>query len=447
MNAPVRTSSRDGVEPARRYVDATLVADALWKHRLVMFLCVVLVPAAAVWARHVLGVKYKSSALVLVQEKVKLSQALKELNLDYQVSSRLPAITSLVKSSRSVERVLRDMGELHDDLTPAQRAGRIAGLKAGIQVYSEGGGLINISLSAGSAEFVSAGLVRLTAELMEELLRPEREALAKNVAFLDEQVVRVRGERRDLDDQLHRFREQNPNHDPEVQKLKIEGHRTFLSQLIKAESALAGATGGGATRSAGMSRAARRVQELREVYTPTHPEVLAAEAALRRARQRGGGGPSKAARDKKALKEQVEFLTRRVDASLEELRGFAALARQSNDLIAARDAKANLHQKLLERHEEAVVNRALVVQEKSTQIRVVESASKPQMSLKSRLFFVLLAGLVGGLVLGLVFVFALEFLDRTVRRPWEAEQLTGVPVLGTLPHFAEEELAARSAPT
>ncbi len=49
----------------------------------------------------------------------------------------------------------------------------------------------------------------------------------------------------------------------------------------------------------------------------------------------------------------------------------------------------------------------------------------------------LLAGLIGGLLLGLSGVLAFELLDRTLRLPAEVEDLVGLPVIATMPHLGK----------
>jgi len=74
--------------------------------------------------------------------------------------------------------------------------------------------------------------------------------------------------------------------------------------------------------------------------------------------------------------------------------------------------------------------------------RVVDPATPPTLpdpTPKGRVFVL---SLLVGLFLGTGGVFALEYLDTSIRRPDDAKRLTGLDVIGTVPEFSRKELAS-----
>lgn len=191
-------------------------------------------------------------------------------------------------------------------------------------------------------------------------------------------------------------------------------------------------------------------------------ESLRAKVAERErmSANRAANHPERRALDEEieALREQlaqeVETIVRNAEADLREIRSVEGGLRQAVDeahtaglelnlreieyqrLNRARENKSKLYQVVLERTTETDLTRMFVAQH----VRVVDHALVPGFPVAPNRTMNVLAGLLGGLILGVGFAFALRFLDRRLRGPESVEEL-GVTVLGVVPNVTSASAA------
>jgi len=129
-----------------------------------------------------------------------------------------------------------------------------------------------------------------------------------------------------------------------------------------------------------------------------------------------------------ALKQTIS----RIEAQL------SAVPRQEKELgrlIRAQKVGDKVYTLLLEKYHEIKVAEAM----KLSRARLVEPAVIPRFPVKPRIKFNIALACVLGLVLGIMLASLVEYLDDTIKDPDEVGELLGTPVLGTVPHFSEEE--------
>lgn len=442
-------------------IDPGLILDAVWKRWRLLLIPMVVGPILAVAVREFVGPRYKTGSLVLVQEGVVVNPVLKDFIPEMQIKNRLPEISSLVRSPQTVERVLREMGMV-DDAMPRQKViDNVEFFRRRIQVFSEGGGLVRISMTGSDAGEVYRGVKLVTTALIDEMTRPQQDALRESVKFLRDRTRAIRDRIADLEQQERRVVRDNPNYVPEVREQKLDALKQLRTSLQEAESDLLAARealqlAGGpeavpnpdfARNTQALSAARRHLTELRATLTDAHPSVQAAIAdvkrleSVRRRLQAAGptttvveGRPDAELKVKHRQAEaQVAYLQARVDEHVEDVQSFADYEQAIQRLRRDLEEEQAEYGRLQERLRQAQLRLDLLRREQANEIRVVEDVIWPQVSPRFRLRFVAFGGLFGGLFFGLSLVFGLEFLDRTVRTPGESESLTGVPVLGTMP--------------
>ncbi len=364
MSAPIRVTPQ-------------LVLDALRMRWVVVLMPLIIVPVVAVAASTVIKPKMKASSLVLVQEDSKVDPVMRAFLAEASVNRRIPAIASIVKSNRTLEAVLRKLGEIADDATPQDVATRVGSFRGQIDVYGEGAGLIRISVVGRWTGRVYEGLTLLTEALEEELVRPQTEALAESVGFMDIQLDRLRTELEAVEDKIREVKGTGAGLLPEVHKLDIENYTSVSGQLITAEAEWVeamqrletfgeqltrrGSSGGGGKHAAALAKARATLRTLRATYTPAHPDVRAAQAVVDQLEDRVARSASAAAasppptspkpringpkeyqalvRDTQALKEKVDHLDKRAEALLESIRLYAVHEADLSALLRSRDVK------------------------------------------------------------------------------------------------------------
>ena len=441
-------------------LDLELITDALRRRWQIWLIPVLILPALALTWRVMVGPRLKASAQVLVEESRRVNPVLKDLlAAQSTLNSRLPEISSLVRSRDTVRGVLTRLGDIKPGASDEQSLPQIDAFRRHIEVYGEGGGLVRISVVGRDFDRVYEGLRHLTQALVEEMGRPRRESLRVTVTFLEAELTRIKSELGEIEQELQQFTSRSANYLPEVRKLKLAKHEKLQNALLAARTALVETE---RARELAESRvqsyspekrkvansllaARRKLRALRSSYTAQHPQVRGAKQEViglerRLATMEGSVGQKDTTKtygdiiaSAEANKEKVDFLEEQLSKSMDELQSFAAYDKTLDNLTRKRQAKAEIYESLLKRYEDAVIGRALADREQATDIRIVEKPSRPTPTARDNLLFVALTSMIGGLLLGLTLVFLLEYLDPTVRTQSELEALVGAPVLGSLP--------------
>lgn len=111
------------------------------------------------------------------------------------------------------------------------------------------------------------------------------------------------------------------------------------------------------------------------------------------------------------------------------------------DDVLARDVKINenIYNILLQRLETAKITQRLQASKEGTRYTIIDPPRVPLTPSKPNKPVVALAGLFGGLMLGLGLVFAGEFLDKSFLDVEEAKEFLGTPLLGAISKIITED--------
>ena len=171
-------------------------------------------------------------------------------------------------------------------------------------------------------------------------------------------------------------------------------------------------------------------------YGPAYPRLIQIKEKLSSVHSSIAAELGKVAEQ---AKKEYELAASREAAARKAFAEQKAVAAQMNDkatdfLIAKHEADSGrvLYEHLLEKLKEAGVLAGL----HSSELHVLDPAVIPSRPAKPNVPLYLGFGALAGLFLGLVTVFVVETMDRTIRDVGEIETTTYVPVLGVIPHAA-----------
>ncbi|MGE5578389.1 MAG: GumC family protein [Syntrophothermus sp.] len=136
-----------------------------------------------------------------------------------------------------------------------------------------------------------------------------------------------------------------------------------------------------------------------------------------------------------ALKVRHETLTKAIS---ENERTFAGLSEKELKFVRlSREAKTaeNIFSMLKEKYEEVRITEAT----RTSGVRVVDPATLPEKPIKPRIGLNLTIAVFLGAFLGVWGAFLLDYLDTTVKTSKDAEEATGLPVLGQIPATPDNE--------
>jgi succinoglycan biosynthesis transport protein ExoP len=189
---------------------------------------------------------------------------------------------------------------------------------------------------------------------------------------------------------------------------------------------------------------AKNLADASSKYSPQHPLVVNARAQLRETQ--------------KLIDEEVQRILESTRQSLQVARSredalqksFDNLRRVSNDLgndqvrlrELQREADANrtLYASFLARYKEASAQESVELPDS----RIVSKADIPISPSYPKTALILALALVAGVGLGSVLAFVVDHFDRRVKSQRQAEEITGVPTLATIPLIGPRELAGRA---
>jgi uncharacterized protein involved in exopolysaccharide biosynthesis len=461
-------------------IDFRLVFDAFITKWRALAVAIILTPILGLAANYATLASYRSQATILIQNSVVASPYLNEISTQWEINTRLPVVQTVVESRAVGERILRELGELPDDASPAARDWMIRDFQQRVTVTPYPGGVIEIRFESPVPENAQRGIQLLMETVREEIIRPQRDSLDAEVSFLEDQTQRVAREIEADELRIREFREANAGATPELLRSNIELYSQLRNQFESAQSELASQEQQlrvARERLLAYDPQVQRIgdqiesvqtelRSLRRTYADGHPSVEAAASQLarleaqREARVHGESALNindferllrsgsirsteilnaelttyrNAVSNTEGLRERVDSLRGRlaeIDESLQSLTGNEErLAAMTQTL----ETRRSHFQRLLLQYEESIISRELTLQEQNRQVWVIEAPEIPSKSDRLPYRLVLFAGLFGGFVVGVMVIGFSEFIDRTVRVPREAEEIAGVPTIASLP--------------
>ncbi len=175
--------------------------------------------------------------------------------------------------------------------------------------------------------------------------------------------------------------------------------------------------------------------KLLKVYKERHPEILKVDAHIQQANQRLDAEMQNMLR---AVQTEYRVAKAREETLLANVNRLRAEGQELNmkeiELLTLQresDSNQQLYEAVLKRFKETGVAGGL----ETNNVRVVEGAVAPTAPVKPRRIWNLAMSIAGGLLLGLVVAFTVDYFDTTVKTPDDVERYLGLPVIGIVPVF------------
>jgi uncharacterized protein involved in exopolysaccharide biosynthesis len=474
-----------------RELNLDALVHLILRRRKLFLLVLILCPLAAGLAWLVLPERYESRAQLLVQDQQSVNPFLEDLLVEWTVKERLPLIQSIVRSHATLEKVLRELGQLDASARPDEVNEAVKDFQQRVDVIGLGGALVLIKVQAESPAVAHAETTALIEAFTEQILRPQKETVRASAQFLGDQIERLRNETAGIEKSVTDFKTDNVTELPDVHRVSVEEHLGIREALVKAEVRLAAAEQQVALSEeklrhlnpvvrrleTDLVEARRELSELQHRYTESQPQLVAARARVRmlqreldRERQKVEDVPLETirsqllaldgarARSEQAVashpsnlntsevfqhqdlvleaegaKAEVDLLRKRLEASDESLRSNARNEQSLNRITRDLDVKLHLYGSLLEKYEDALVTQELSLFDEENQVWTVEEPIKPIHSLKPPLWLVLMGALIAGLVLGFLLIALFAAFDDSLRGEKELSDALGAPSLGRMP--------------
>jgi len=440
------------------------VRSKLW----LIALCVILAGGAGAYHVKKAPVIYSARTVIQVEQKEQRVVKLENLN---EEDLRFPdLVNTLVQSisSRTVLMRVVEANRLHEDYNflPKPESGTyskdhaLGALMSCVSVnLRRGTRLIDITVEHTSPDIATT----LAQSVVQEFVRhtyEQRSVTARGASqFLAEEAERLKTHLEKAEQRLHGYRQDNNAVSLEerqnivVEQLKdlngrlgqakaermrtesdlqqVQAHASVPEELLQVPSL---ATQPAVTISNGaIQEKESELAALRQRYGPKHPRLMTAQADLRSlkdAREALLRNASELidASYRLALKNEQEFEKALANQEQKAL-DLNKMSIQYNVLVRDVETDRALYQSLITRMKETDVTKGL----EQSPIRVFEPAFSSGVPIRPAKQRIMQASLLGGLLLGLALVFALNALDSTFKTIEQTENALALPVLASIP--------------
>lgn len=487
--------------PGRQYTPEDLLKIALRRKWLVVPPLVAGALAAAVLLQF-LPNKYKSETLILVVPQ-RVPESYVQSTVTTRIEDRLQSLRQQILSRTRLERIILDYDLYAPQRASAPMEDIVGLMRRQIDVQLVRGDAFAISFISESPETAQRVTERLASLVIDENLK-DREIVAEGTSeFIETQLEEARVRLVEHEKKLEAYRRAHigelptqaqanmqavANLQANVQGLSdsiardrdrlfiVEREITDMPARIEAGAVQPMPGAAPATDADGLpvaspsERLAAARTQLRVMETrlkPEHPDVIRMKGIIRDLEAKAAeerkpdapkpAGPSLAAIREAQLRDERAQLNRQIsqkDAQLNELRGqigtyqarLDAMPTRETELVALTrdyDTLQGVYTDLLAKRENSKVAANLERRQIGEQFKILDPAFRPETAFSPNRRFIALAGVAGGLALGVAIIVLMELREKTYRSDTDIQQSLKLPVLAMIPRMPNAEERAR----
>ena len=408
---------------------------------------------------------------------------------DFAVSAmlkeRMATMETLLHSRHILAKVAEQQGFIDETSSAQDRDWVIQNLSTSLTVAMPGKDLIRIDYRSDSPESMKETLESVSNQFIEQLLAPERSSMKDSTLFLEQQLQKRREDIELAEQKLADFKDQFSADLPELHAGNINRFTELKQQLSEKMAEISGAKkslGGLDAQLSKTNPVIGRLEEqivrlngdlalLRARYTDNHSKI---QAILRKLRSLENERQHNLVRNQQTidtgklwqiasnvntsgkdnsrqpllisqlenlqlsrnnvegLEEEIKSLQSMIIELEGKLSSYGGIERNLIKLERDQKVKRELYDELLNRYEMAQITGSLSLFEQSKRVKIIDEPFTPTSSSNLPTLLFILAGLVGGVLLGISLAIILEVSDTSLRYLNQLEVVTGLPVLGRI---------------
>ena len=441
---------------------------------------------------------YRAETTILVDSsQVPYNYVAPIINTD--ISARLGTLQQQVLSPTRLKTLVEAEGLFPDPNSNRTEDDVIQAVQKAItvEVVNPGGGRMGAFLIAYSSKRQNE-VARITNHLaqmfIEENLKAREEQTSGTAQFLEDQLAETKRELDGTDAQLRAIKSQNIFDLPESKPYHMEALATLRGQMQTIQDKITEdqrdkailqsmlVSGGGpaptidvgdpdsgdgtlSPNRAQLQRLEAKLSELRMRYGPAHPEVrrteneisqlkkkiadTPADSSAMAANQKPAIQPNKTSPRNPVLQAQIEKLDeeiqnlstqlpplqKQIDSHTARLAEMPVFEQRISRLQQDNESLKKQYASLLDKKQAAEMSYALEIRQKAERFVVLDAAQTPQKPAAPNRPLICLAGLSGGLIMGIALAAVIEVNDENVRSENEAARLIGKPSLSGVPRL------------
>jgi polysaccharide biosynthesis transport protein len=451
-------------------VDVRYYADLLWRGRYLLATAAVVGLGLGVLVGHLQTREYRATAMIEIEPPTPTFLSVTDAlvgggnywqNSDFY-NTQFRVLKSTGLGERVVERLkLKDRPPYKDHPDP----GGLFMSHVGIEPIPESR-LVNLLVTHTDPKEAALWANTLAEQYIEESLGSRVEAARRAYDWLQERLAATQTNMREAQDKLFKTYQTQDLFVPEgsvsavtssITKLNedhvaVQGRRIALEAAIKqiaqmrsrgqnldtvpqvATDALA------ASLNSQIATLNLELLRLKEKYKQAHPEVQKVQGQLDQVQKAKQERTVQIAAGLQAELAQLQKQEGEIKAAIDQQKAQAASqSRKGAELDALRkeaDSSKNLYEVLLQKLNETDIASSI----RSNHVKVVERAGPPRSPIRPARKRIAGAGLLLGLVLGVLLVVGRDYLDNTIKDPEEIERYLHLDLLAAVPRHDEASL-------
>jgi uncharacterized protein involved in exopolysaccharide biosynthesis len=442
--------------------------EAGWRRRYLVVVPILTMPPMAFVAAGYAPKSYEAKTTILVQETAKMNPFLTDLAIGPNLKERMPALNALVHSSHILEQVLRDVHQMDDTTNQADREKRVANLSAAIAVELMGNDLVSIKIKGPHGEGLAITLTALSNRFLERMLAPERSAITDSQTFLKGELAERETRLKQSQKELADFRLANAELLPTLESSNVTRLSDLKTKLSdnRMELAAAKAELGDIKRRLvetnpligqieedimkhssvqGELRSLKRLQDERDRLVKESESIgtqdidalwnMAAGAMMKNIDSAPAllvsqmGKLQETSAKHARLETETSEVEREVTTLEKAIADSGPVAQSQTQLEQNIKFAQDSYDAIAKRFDNAEITGALGKFEAPERVKIIDAPVDPSApTTPGRVLFVL-AGLIGGIFMGIGLTVLAEIFDPRLRRLVDFEKAAGIPVL------------------
>jgi len=474
-------------------INIHLILSAIWRHRYLIVFPAITLPIIAVFVCFISPRNWQTHTTILVQESAKMNPFLEDLSVSTDLENRMTTLDTLLHSRHTLISVAQDLALIDDKSTDFQKDQLVKELSAALKVKLIGKDLVSLIYQADSPENIVNVLLAVRDRFLEKLLAPEISAIDASESFLTKQLTLKTADLQKAELKLANFKQYNAEHLPQLYSAKSNRFSQLNMLLEQRKIELSGAIAAKRTirtRLAQVDPVMSEIEQnivttkselaiLRSRYTDQHSKV---ETALRKLLQLEDERESQSRTSYKItdvdlnrlweiassmqdgdldknqnlllvsqlqelqladshvekIREEINSIEKQNRILKTSLAGTGEMERQLLELERDLTVQRDLYSDLLYRYEKAKITGALGRFEQPERIKIIDEPYQPSSPTNSPLSMFLLAGIIGGLLLGGGLALFAELADTSIRARYQLELITSTPIITRLPRIGAQ---------
>jgi protein tyrosine kinase modulator len=463
-------------------LDFAKIFLGIYRHKGLVFAVSIVVFLLAAYLAATMPNVYRSSTLILITPQ-RVPASFVAPTVTSGISERINAITQEILSRTRLESIIKEFGLFSGGGAMEDRVGTFRG---NIRLDIRRNDAFQISFDSGNPETAMKVANRLASLFIEQNLQVREQQAIGTTNFINSEAERLRKELEEQESLVTHYKINNRFELPDqldanlrmVEQLRDEfkGNMATLAsmqerlgslqkQLVEADAPPVPTTKTGDSdlklNLPANQKIRIRQQELESLlirYSEKHPDVkrLRAEIATlqkelegEREKAKNSGGGKQVAENplKQIIEEQIDSLKSSINAiqaSNTELRNSIAVHQKRVENTPLRsieltkvtrtyDITLRKYQDLLAKGLESQLSENLEKKQKGEQFQVIDPANLPLSPVKPNRPFLLLGGLVAGIIGGLALAFLVDLLDTSFKSSDDLAGFVDLPLLATIP--------------